>query len=194
MSELERLFQGRMKERWQPWKGLFWRYWRARLEDFQLRLGWPLWEFIKRHSRLRRLWQILVMEEYFIVANSFAAPFFSDRTEEYVKGKNPKDAMQSFVDSYRHPCGLYSAALYRNADAFHKGQKPLCRWLCNFEIEKEKLTGGKSCTLRHDVDKKGHFLEVNHERHYILHPKKGSIILNRDGESIWQMRDLVKKN
>ncbi|GAI60503.1 unnamed protein product [marine sediment metagenome] len=82
------------------------------------------------------------MKEYFVVANSFATPFFSDINEEYAKGNNPEDAMQRFVKKYSHPCGLYSAALFANADAFHKGKKSLCKYLCNLELEKQRLTKG----------------------------------------------------
>jgi len=116
-------------------------------------------------------------KEYFVVANSFAAPFFSDTAEEYTKGVDPEDAMQGFVRFYGHPCGLYSVALYKSADPFHKSQKPLCKWLCNLELEKQRLTKGKgSYSFLHSADKVGHFIEIDHERHYIPDPGKGCIV------------------
>lgn len=77
--------------------------------------------------------------EYFVIANSFAAPMFSDTTMEYVKGSTPREAMQKFVAEYTHPCGLYAALLYESADAYHKGKKEIVRFLCNQEIERAKL-------------------------------------------------------
>ena len=77
------------------------------------------------------------MKEYFIVSNSFAAPFFSDTDEHYIKGKNPKDAMTRFRKGYKHPAGLYAANLYLNADAYHKKKDPLFKW-CSKEAENKQ--------------------------------------------------------
>lgn len=71
------------------------------------------------------------MPEYFVFANSFAAPFFSDPSTGYTTGDTPQDGLRSFVASYNHPCGLYAAMLYVSADAYHKGHDPLGRWLSN---------------------------------------------------------------
>jgi len=118
------------------------------------------------------------MPEYFIVANSFAAPFFSDRSEEYIRGKNPENGMHHFMAQYEHPCGLYSANLYKNADAYHKGEKPLCRYLCNLELEKQRLTKGKgSYSFLHSSRNDLQFIEIDHERHYIKNPKEGKILI-----------------
>ena len=60
------------------------------------------------------------MAEYFVVANSFAAPLISDQSTEYVQGESPADALERFAAEYKHPAGLYAAALYESADAYHK--------------------------------------------------------------------------
>lgn len=80
------------------------------------------------------------MPEYYIEANSFAAPFFSDTSYRYVFASSPEDALEQFAKAYEHPCGLYSAAAYSSADAKNKGQKPLSKWLSNHEIAKEEAT------------------------------------------------------
>ena len=64
------------------------------------------------------------MPEYFVVANSFAAPFFSDTSEEYAKGETPQAAMVKFRKRYDHPAGLFAALLFKNADACYKKKKP----------------------------------------------------------------------
>ena len=69
------------------------------------------------------------MPEFFVVANSFAAPFFSDTDEQYVKGKTAQAAMDTFRKKYAHPAGLFAAALFINVDAYHKGKKALVVWL-----------------------------------------------------------------
>lgn len=68
------------------------------------------------------------MNEYFIVANSFAAPFVSDTSEHWQDGINPEDAMTAFRKEYNHPCGLYSAHLYSDANSKFKREKPLLEW------------------------------------------------------------------
>ena len=82
------------------------------------------------------------MAEYFIVANSFAAPFLSDTSHEFETGPDARAALESFAKRYKHPCGLYAAAAYESAEAYHKGGKILARWLSNHarEIEKRKPT------------------------------------------------------
>lgn len=72
-----------------------------------------------------------VVNEYFIIANSFAAPFFSDTSEKYVVAEDHLNALNDFVKNYSHPQGLFAAAIYPNADAYHKDEKPLARWLSN---------------------------------------------------------------
>lgn len=80
--------------------------------------------------------------EYFIVANSFAAPFVSDQSTSFAVGLTPLSALSAFADDYAHPCGLYAAEAYASADAYHKREKPLARWLSNHArgIEERKPT------------------------------------------------------
>jgi len=116
--------------------------------------------------------------EYFIITNSFAAPFFSDTDQYYVKGKNPLDALQEAVKKYKHPCGLYAANLYQSADDFHKNKKRLAYYICNLVIEQERLTknlGGYS--ILHDRDSGGEFIKINDKKHYITNPKGGKCFL-----------------
>ncbi len=68
------------------------------------------------------------MNEYFVVANSRAAPFFSDKSEQFVIGEDPHKTIAEFANNYSHPAGLFSARLYANADSYHKNQEPLASW------------------------------------------------------------------
>ena len=114
------------------------------------------------------------MTEYFVTANSFAAPFFSDESTGFTKGENPEEALLNFVETYNHPCGLFAAVLYASADAYHKNHKPLAKWLCNKEIEKRKITAGMgsySCRSDHD----GH-LCVDGKDYKIEDPKGGKLV------------------
>jgi hypothetical protein len=72
--------------------------------------------------------------EYFIVANSFAAPFFSDTSESFVKAHSAPEALEKFAAEYNHPCGLYAADAFKSADAYHKGHAPLSRWRSNKSV------------------------------------------------------------
>lgn len=118
------------------------------------------------------------MKEYFVIANSFAAPFFSDTSESYIKGKNPLDAMNNFVKKYSHPCGLYSANLYASADDYHKNKKRLAFYLSNTVIEKERLTKGLSgYSFLHDHDEKGEYFKIDGEKHYIKSSTTGECFL-----------------
>ncbi len=49
------------------------------------------------------------MSEFFIVANSFAAPFISDESTHYVKARTAPLALEQFAAKYNHPAGLYAA-------------------------------------------------------------------------------------
>lgn len=82
--------------------------------------------------------------EFYIKAQSFAAPFFSDPSSAFVKAKTPKLALEKFAKEYNHPCGLYAAAAFTSSDAMKKGQKPLRRWLSNHERGIQKATKNKS--------------------------------------------------
>lgn len=114
------------------------------------------------------------MAEYLIVANSFAAPFFSDTSTKVVEALSPEAALLHFAAEYDHPAGLYSATCYGSAAGYHKGEQPIARWLCNHEIEKQRLTkdlGGYSYM--------GHapgIFEINGVRHEIEAPKAGRVV------------------
>lgn len=112
--------------------------------------------------------------EYFIRANSFAAPFFSDESSGYVTASTPEEALEKYAMEYKHPCGLYAAACYDSADALHKGKEPLARWLSNHEQEKQRITKGMGSysMLGHAP---GDF-EINGVRHKIKNPKGGSVV------------------
>jgi hypothetical protein len=114
------------------------------------------------------------MSEYFVVANSFAAPFVSNKWEQFVQGETPEAALTAFAENPRHPYGLYSAELYADANAYHKRDAPLARWLCNHEAEKQRLTkdlGGYSY-LGHGP---GEF-EIDGVRHKVEDPKGGALV------------------
>lgn len=114
------------------------------------------------------------MSEYFVIANSFAAPFLSDTSDGFISADSPEDALMKFAAVYRHPCGLYSAAVYPSADAYHKRAEPLAKWLCNREIEQQRLTRGLASYtfLGHSA---GDF-EINGVRHTVTDPKGGRIV------------------
>jgi len=107
--------------------------------------------------------------EYFIQANSFAAPFFSDTSTKFQEGTNPEEAMENFIKEYSHPCGLYAAALYKDANHFHKNEKPLLRWLSN----QAQFMNDKTGLIR--SDRTGE-IEINGVKHIISDPKGGSIV------------------
>lgn len=114
------------------------------------------------------------MNEYFIHSTSFAAPFFSEEDFSFAKGDTPEDTLLSFVKDYSHPSGLYAAVLYETADDYHKGRKPLMKWLCNHEIEKRKLTD-KLGSYSYFGNNAGDF-EIDGVRHKIKNPKEGRIV------------------
>lgn len=114
------------------------------------------------------------MTEYFIVANSFAAPFVSDDSTGFVTALTAADALVDFARTYSHPAGLYAAAAYASATAYHKHEKPLAQWLCNHEQAKRRLTADLP-----GYSYLGHapgLFEINHKAHTIENPKQGSVI------------------
>lgn len=119
------------------------------------------------------------MAEYFVVAESFAAPFVSDRSETFAQGETPESALIAFAENYKHPAGLYAAGLYADANAYHKGAEPLAQWFCNHELEKRKLTESLAgySYLRHGP---GDF-EINGVRHRIKDPKGGKLLAQEQG-------------
>jgi len=109
------------------------------------------------------------MNEYFIIANSFAAPFFSDTSHCFQEGENPKEALELFVQKYNHPCGLYAAMLYKDANAYHKGENPLLKWLSNHAA----FLGGKTGAIY--VESPGR-IRINGKWHEIPMPKAGQVL------------------
>lgn len=69
------------------------------------------------------------MPEYFCLANSNAAPFFSDTDKFFVNAENPQEACEKARINYQHPFGLYAVAVYHDANSYHKKEKPLSSWL-----------------------------------------------------------------
>ncbi len=114
------------------------------------------------------------MKEYFIVSNSFAAPFFSDSSTDYQEAPYAQKALEIFAEKYKHPCGLFSANAYESADAYHKGEKYLAQWLCNQEIEKQRITKKLSgySFLGHSPGK----FRINEKEYSIENPKDGKVV------------------
>jgi hypothetical protein len=81
--------------------------------------------------------------EYFIAANSFAAPFISDTSYCFVEAADPREAITRFVVNYKHPAGLYAAMCYEDANAFYKGSDLLVEWRCNHLIAQKAMENPK---------------------------------------------------
>jgi hypothetical protein len=113
-------------------------------------------------------------QEYFIVANSFAAPFFSDDSTAFVKAASPVEALRKFAANYKHPAGLYAAIAFASADAYHKREKPLAKWLSNHERAKIRATKDKGSYsyLGHGP---GSF-EVDGKAITVADPKAGDVV------------------
>lgn len=75
--------------------------------------------------------------EFFIVANSNAAPFFSDTSHHYITSRSSEDAVEVFRTFYKHPAGLFAFNVYPNADAYHKNAAPLASWRSEKAAEQE---------------------------------------------------------
>ena len=114
------------------------------------------------------------MPEYFIRASSFAAPFFSDDSEACQEAETAMAALEAFAAHYDHPAGLYAASAYENADAYHKQQKPLARWLCNHEIVKAQRT--KALRVYSYFGHAPGDFEINGERITVPDPKSGRVV------------------
>lgn len=114
------------------------------------------------------------MTEYFIVANSFAAPFVSDQSTSFVEADSPTEALEKFAADYGHPAGLYAANCYASANDYHKNADPLAQWLSNHVLaEREAIADKKGYSyLGHGP---GDF-EINGERITIDDPKGGRVI------------------
>lgn len=111
--------------------------------------------------------------EYFIVSNSFAAPFFSDSDEAFVVADTPRAALEQYARDYGHPAGLYAAACYGSSDDYHKNRDPLARWLCNHERVKQEATKNKGSYSFYG-EAPGKF-RINDEWFNVEQPKAGSV-------------------
>lgn len=113
--------------------------------------------------------------EFYIEANSFAAPFFSDRSIGYVSADSAAEALEKFASDYRHPAGLYAAAAYTGADARNKGEDPLARWLSNQAIYLEEVHKRPGAVMiRMDGPGKG---EISGKSVEIENPKEGRVVV-----------------
>jgi hypothetical protein len=75
------------------------------------------------------------MSEFYVVTNSNAAPFVSDTSAKFVGAETPKEALDITVENYSHPCGLYAAAVWLDANSKVKGEEPLLKWLSEKAIK-----------------------------------------------------------
>lgn len=111
------------------------------------------------------------MNEYFIVANSFTAPFFSDTSERFQEAETPEEALKIFAKNYNHPCGLYAACCYENEDSYHKNIKPLAKWLCN----EARFMQGKTGLINKPMLGK---ISINGVTYNIDNPKEGTVLID----------------
>lgn len=100
------------------------------------------------------------MRRFKVVTKSFAAPFFSDTDVCYVWAWNAIKALEKCVARYDHPCGLYSAAVF-------KGQKAIASWICNHA----KALEGATMILSHEPGD----VEIDGVRTRIEDPKGGRV-------------------
>jgi len=68
------------------------------------------------------------VKEYFVYTVSDPAPFSGDTDTEYIKASSPREALATIKKQYDHPCKLYYAAVYANADAYHKDKGILAEY------------------------------------------------------------------
>lgn len=81
-----------------------------------------------------------------MVANSFAAPYFSDTDKVWRKGKTARAVLDAFVKNYKHPYGLYWAGVWRDANAFTRGHKALAEYLSKESAARRKPSKVKEAT------------------------------------------------
>lgn len=115
------------------------------------------------------------MTEFFVYAESFAAPFASDESTHFVQGATATDALTKFAESYRHRAGLYAAALFVDANAFHKGEKPLAIWLSNRARDLKRATEGLSgySMISTGIDS----FEIDGKRYVVRDSRLGSVVI-----------------
>lgn len=78
------------------------------------------------------------MPEYYVIGNSNDAPMCSDESKKFVNGTTPQEAMNNFIKHYDHPFGLYSAYLYKDANAYAKNERHLCEWLSEKALKNQR--------------------------------------------------------
>ena len=108
------------------------------------------------------------MQEYFVRTNSFAAPFFSDTDTQFSWAETAGDALIRVASGYKHPCGLYAAVVYKDANAYHKGEKPLARWLSNHA----KFLDGKLGIIKSNGPG---YIEFDSKEYKIENPFEGAV-------------------
>lgn len=112
-------------------------------------------------------------KEYFIRAQSFAAPFVSDTSTGFAVGETPADALEGYTAAYQHPAGLYSAGVWASANDYHKGREPLARWLSNHAATIEDKTARlDGYSIRSDGPGS---VCINNKTHKISNPKQGAV-------------------
>jgi hypothetical protein len=119
--------------------------------------------------------------EFFIRANSFAAPFFSDESTHYVEADTPEAALEALAADYSHPAGLYAAVAYATADAFHKGEEPLAQWLCNKALLIQEQTADKGAASIYSPD--AEHVEISGEKFELADPKGGQVVASATEDS-----------
>lgn len=119
--------------------------------------------------------------EFYIVANSFAAPFFSDTDTAFVKAWSPGGALRTFAKSYSHPAGLYCADCYRDANAEAKREAPLARWESSHLTALQRATKGQS-GYSYYGRAPGDF-DVNGKPVRVKNPKGGHVLPNLPAET-----------
>lgn len=113
------------------------------------------------------------MAEFFVKAQTFAAPFCSDELVRYIPGEDPVEAVEAWVESRPHPCGIYYAAVYANADDMHRGRKPLCEWKSNYQRAREEATKGKGCYISRGLGENA--FEIDGEKFWVECPREGAV-------------------
>lgn len=89
--------------------------------------------------------------EFFIHYVTFPAPFFGEQGQVYQEADTAQEALEIAAE------GMYRAEAYENADALHKKQEPLARYMSNRALAESKATtlmfmgwDGDACVLELD--------------------------------------------
>lgn len=76
--------------------------------------------------------------DYYYRINTNAAPFFSDTLDGFVKADDPQQALAKAVYTCDHPAGVFSAAVWKSSDAYHKNGPALAKWLSERAIKQQE--------------------------------------------------------